>query len=78
MCAMALLHRAKALSKQKQSHQSRSKLDQTSGQDSHLPADVRMPANFIGTPLGSVLSALISSLSLPAATQDSAPSSCLP
>ena len=75
MCAMALLHRAKALSKHKQSHQSINKSGQTSGQDSQLPTDVRMPAKFIGTPR--VLLALIGSLSLPATAGASAPAICL-
>ena len=48
MCAMALLHRAKALTKHKQSHQNKAKSGQANWQDSQLPADVRMPANFIG------------------------------
>ena len=52
MCTMALLHRAKALSKHVQSQQSVSKTDLTSGQDDQLPADVRMPARLIGMPFG--------------------------
>ncbi|KAL3160057.1 hypothetical protein ABBQ38_009774 [Trebouxia sp. C0009 RCD-2024] len=48
MCAMALLHRAKALSKYKQSHQSSSKSGQGLTQDTQLPPHVRMPAKFIG------------------------------
>ncbi|KAL3141616.1 hypothetical protein ABBQ32_004856 [Trebouxia sp. C0010 RCD-2024] len=48
MCAMALLHRAKALSKYKQSHEGSSKSGQGLAQDTQLPAHVRMPANFIG------------------------------
>lgn len=51
MCAMALLHRAKALSKYKQSHEGSSKSGQGLAQDTQLPAHVRMPANFIGRPL---------------------------
>lgn len=51
MCAMALLHRAKALTKHKQSHQSKAKSGQANGQGSQLPADVCMPANFIGVPM---------------------------
>ena len=49
MCAMALLHRAKALSKYKQSHQSSSKSGQGLARDTQLPPHVRMPASFIGT-----------------------------
>ena len=76
MCAMALLHRAEALSKHKQSHRSISKLDQTSEQTSQLPADLRMPANFIGMPLASVCPT--EQPARPVAAGDSAPSSCLP
>ena len=51
MCAMALLHRAKAVSRYKHKQHSISNGQQASeGMDgaAALPADMRMPARFIG------------------------------